>query len=281
MLRQRIITALLMLAILVPAVFYRDPVAFILVTLVLISAGAWEWARLNQIGETPARWIGVFCAVACYLTWAAGRVDDQFVVMWTTLGAAWVLMSVWLLSKGVPAWNQLHRSIRLSGGLIALWAAWLAVVQARKMGINFLFSVLFLVWAADVFAYFFGRAFGGRLFKRKLAPTISPGKTWEGALGGLLGVVLIALLWCWADRTFAVDSLSLYSRLLSKGGVVFLVAVVFLTAMSVVGDLAESLFKRSAGVKDSSGLLPGHGGVLDRVDALLPVLPLAMMLTSI
>jgi phosphatidate cytidylyltransferase len=144
------------------------------------------------------------------------------------------------------------------------------------VGINFLLSVLLLVWVADIFAYFAGRAFG----RRKLAPGISPGKSWEGVWGGMAGVVLLALAWVWADSHWHATVASFYSRLNVHGVALLLAAVVFMAAMSVVGDLVESLIKRSAGVKDSSGLLPGHGGVLDRVDALLPTLPLALMLTT-
>ena len=163
-------------------------------------------------------------------------------------------------------------------GVACLCAAWLAVTQARVIGINFLFSVLVLVWAADIGAYFAGRGLGGKFFARKLAPSISPGKTWEGVLGGLVAVVAVGCLWIQADRHWVLDSVSLYSRLWQQGVWFALLALLWLTAWSVVGDLLESLIKRSAGVKDSSGLLPGHGGVLDRLDALLPVLPMAMML---
>ncbi len=162
--------------------------------------------------------------------------------------------------------------------LVALWLAWLAVAQARVIGVNFLLSILVLVWVADICAYFAGHAFGGRISRAKLAPSISPGKSWEGVWGGMAGVLVLALLWRWADRTWAVAVPSLYSHLALKAWWLLLIAVVFLAAMSVVGDLFESLVKRSAGVKDSSALLPGHGGVLDRIDALLPTLPLAMML---
>ena len=157
------------------------------------------------------------------------------------------------------------------------WAAWLAVAQARFIGIEFLLSVLLLVWTADVFAYFAGRAFGGRFSRGKLAPSISPGKSWEGVWGGMTGVLLLALGWLWLGA-----GQSLYARLAQKHGLaVMLLTAVFMVALSVVGDLVESLIKRSAGAKDSSGLLPGHGGVLDRVDALLPTLPLALMLASL
>ena len=129
---------------------------------------------------------------------------------------------------------------------------------------------------ADVAAYAGGKTFG----KRKLAPTLSPGKSWEGALSGALGVVILGLVWVWIDGQGWSDSLSLFSLLWAHGPVWALLAVLGMSAMSVVGDLLESLVKRSAGMKDSSQLLPGHGGVLDRVDALLPVLPLAMLLTQ-
>jgi phosphatidate cytidylyltransferase len=161
---------------------------------------------------------------------------------------------------------------------LLLWGAWLAIVQAKVHGINFILSVFCLVWAADIAAYFGGRAFG----KRKLAPAISPGKSWEGVWSGLLGVMLLAFLWVHViDVKVAVDSPSLFTLLVQRHGVVSLLALVFLGAMSVVGDLFESLVKRAAGAKDSSNLLPGHGGVLDRIDALLPVFPLALALISL
>jgi phosphatidate cytidylyltransferase len=164
--------------------------------------------------------------------------------------------------------------------MLALLLAWLAVVQARVQGVNFLMSILVLVWVADSFAYFAGRAWGGKFTSNKLAPSISPGKSWEGVWGGVLGVFLLAMSWAWADSHWQTAVPSLYHRLQGHHFVFMAIALLFLTAMSVVGDLIESLIKRSAGVKDSSGLLPGHGGVLDRIDALLPTLPIALMLAS-
>ena len=137
-------------------------------------------------------------------------------------------------------------------------------------------SVMCLVWMADVAAYFGGRAFG----RRKLAPSISPGKSWEGVWSGLAGVLLLAAFWIWLDGHINADGLSFYSRLFQQWGAAGLVlALALLAGLSVTGDLVESLVKRAAGAKDSSRLLPGHGGVLDRVDALLPVLPAAMAFT--
>ncbi|MET0310648.1 MAG: phosphatidate cytidylyltransferase, partial [Burkholderiaceae bacterium] len=190
------------------------------------------------------------------------------------------LGGAFLLKRGVAGWPGIPKPVRVVGGVMALWAAWLAVSQARAIGINFLLSVLVLVWVADVFAYFAGRAFGLKFTKNKLAPGISPGKSWEGVWGGMAGVVVLAFAWAWADAAQQASVASLYTRLAERGWWLLLLGAIFLAAMSVVGDLVESLIKRSAGAKDSSNLLPGHGGVLDRVDALLPTLPLALMLAS-
>ena len=281
MLFQRVITALVMLAVLLPAVFYHSLTPFGIVTLVLISTCGWEWARLNQFSNRLALAIGVVCALIFAASWQYGWITRPVALLWLAAGSSWILVGVWLLNVGVSSWAVVPRGIRLFGGLLAIWIAWLAVMQARVIGVNFLFSAMVLVWVADIFAYFFGRAFGGRWIVQKLAPSISPGKTWEGAIGGLLGVVALAFIWTWADSIFEVDSKSIYTMLYAQHSWLMVVAVVLLGVMSVVGDLLESLFKRSAGVKDSSGLLPGHGGVLDRVDALLPVLPLAMMLVTL
>jgi len=201
--------------------------------------------------------------------------------LWFVAGAAWVMGSAVLIQAGVPGWGRIALPVRWLGGMLALWVAGVAMVQAKAIGLNFLLSVLMLVWVADVFAYFFGKAFGLRIAKQKLAPSISPGKSWEGAWGGVLGVVLMAFIWIAADKALHAPVASLYTRLDAQGGWLVLLAAIFLAAMSVVGDLVESLIKRSGGMKDSSQLLPGHGGVLDRIDALLPTLPLAMMLNSL
>lgn len=280
MLRQRVITAIVLLAILLPAMFYTTPVPFCAVALLLIAAGGWEWGRLNACGSTASILLGLVVAALCGMTWYAGLLSKPLPLLWTLAGGAWVLLGGALLRAGVAGWPEIPRAVRLLGGMAALWLAWLAVAQARVIGVQFLLSVLLLVWVADIAAYAAGRAFGGRFTRGKLAPAISPGKSWEGVWGGMTGVVLLSFGWILLERSgHAVFAGSLYARLWAQHGVlVMLVGVVFLAAMSVVGDLVESLIKRSAGVKDSSGLLPGHGGVLDRVDALLPAVPLAMML---
>jgi phosphatidate cytidylyltransferase len=281
MLKQRIITAVVLLAILLPALFYPSPVPFSFVTLVLIAAGAWEWGRLNGHGQAGALLLALLCLALCAASWESGLIGRRLPLLWSLAGAAWVLAGAWLLRGGVAGWPRVPRPVRVVLGVLALWLAWLAVAQARAIGINFLLSVLVLVWVADISAYFAGRAFGLKFTKGRLAPAISPGKSWEGVWGGMVGVLVLAACWVVADARLAAQVPSLYTLLASQGWWLLLVGVVFLAAMSVVGDLVESLIKRSVGVKDSSGLLPGHGGVLDRVDALLPTLPLAMMLASL
>ncbi|GAB4205990.1 MAG: phosphatidate cytidylyltransferase [Tibeticola sp.] len=277
MLRQRVITALVLLAVLLPALFYPSPLPFSVLALGFMAAAAWEWARLNGCGAAGALAWGAAFAALCAGTWLTLGVDAVPSVSWWLAGAVWVLGGAWVLRRGVGGWAQWPRAARLVLGVVMLGWAWLAVAQARALGINFLLSVLVLVWTADIGAYFAGRAFGGRLVPRKLAPTISPGKSWEGVFGGMAGVLLVGALWLWADRAWVAQTPSLYTRLWQSGGLAWVAGLVFLAAMSVVGDLVESLVKRSAGAKDSSALLPGHGGVLDRVDALLPTLPLALM----
>lgn len=280
MLKQRIITAVVLLAILLPALFWRTPEPFAVVTLVLIAAAAWEWGRLNGLPPGGALATGAVCLLLCALAWWSGLLQRPLPMLWALAGACWVLGGTWLLRGGVAGWPHTPRALRVVFGVLALWVAWLAIAQAKEIGVNFLLSVLVLVWVADIFAYFAGRTFGLKFTKNKLAPTISPGKSWEGVWGGMAGVVVLAVAWSVADASQQAQVPSLYSRLAAHGWWLLVIAAVFLAAMSVVGDLVESLVKRSAGMKDSSNLLPGHGGVLDRVDALLPTLPLAMMLAS-
>ena len=182
--------------------------------------------------------------------------------------------------EGAPAWAGLPSWLRwVLGPVILLPAGW-ALLAWKAQGLNALLSVLCLVWAADVAAYFAGRQFG----RRKLAPAISPGKSWEGVWGGMVGVLLLAAAWVtWIDPVLSRShGLSVFGQLKAGlGWPITVLALLALTALSVVGDLFESLLKRAVGAKDSSQLLPGHGGVLDRIDALLPVLPAAWALAAL
>jgi phosphatidate cytidylyltransferase len=279
MLRTRVITAVLLMAVLLPALFAPSPLPFVLFTLLAISLAGWEWGRLNGLSpRAGALACGVLLAGAC----GVGGVLLPLVAgpawPWWVGVALWVGIGLAVLRQGPAGWPAFPVMVRVGSGLVLLWLAWWALAAARVNGINFLLSTLCVVWAADIAAYFGGRALG----KRKLAPAISPGKSWEGVYAGMLGVILLALLWLAADAHWDFDSPSLFTVLhLRTGAVGLLLACVGLAALSVVGDLFESLIKRAAGAKDSSALLPGHGGVLDRIDALLPVLPAAMALARL
>ncbi|TFZ01612.1 phosphatidate cytidylyltransferase [Ramlibacter rhizophilus] len=281
MLKQRVITAVVLLAILLPALFWPAPGPLQLVLLVLVAAGAWEWGRLNGLSQPASIGLGLACLLLCSLAWWAGWPQGVPPGLWLGAGLVWVLGGAFLLQRGVAGWPRLPRALRVAGGLVALSLAWLAAAQARELGINFLLSVLVLVWVADIAAYAAGKTFGLKFTRSRLAPAISPGKSWEGVWGGMLGVLLLALAWVLIDASGRGATSSLYSVLADRSWVLLVLGSLFLAAMSVVGDLVESLVKRSAGAKDSSGLLPGHGGVLDRIDALLPTLPLAMMLATL
>ena len=278
MLRQRVITALVLVALLLGTLMADARWPFALLTLALMAAAGWEWGRLNQAGDMLSMLMGAAVAAAGAASWLAGWTEGAPASLWWVASALWVVGGAIALRSGPASWPALPRLARWALGALALWAAWLAIAQARAIGINFMLSLLCLVWMADVAAYFGGRAFG----RRKLAPSISPGKSWEGVWSGVGGVLLLAVFWIWLDGRMSADGPSLYQRLGDRLGWAGLVlAMLVLCGLSVVGDLVESLVKRAAGAKDSSRLLPGHGGVLDRVDALLPVLPAALALLSL
>lgn len=306
MLKQRVITALILMAVLLPALWADALWPFALLSLVLIAAAGWEWARLNDAPGAKAWVLGLAVAgvslglaqqwhmpvlVASAPNAAApslalhqhikGEALAGFLVpsaVWWVAAVIWVLGGALALRHGTTRWRLLPMPLRILLGLTLLVLAWLALAEAKLQGLNFLLSVMCLVWTADIGAYFGGRTFG----KRKLAPSISPGKSWEGVIAGMMATTVLAIGWLVAERQLPVDSPSVYNYLLMGLGPVGLAVCVWcLTAMSVVGDLFESMVKRQAGAKDSSQLLPGHGGVLDRIDALMPVLPLSLALLSL
>ena len=277
MLKQRVITAVVLLLVLLPALFASDTRPFFGLTLLFIAAAGWEWARLNGAGALASVGFGAVVAAGGMWAWSGAGLAQLPGWLWSVALMLWVAGGALALRGGVSAWPRIPVVLRLSLGPLLLWLAWLAMAEGRTRGLNFLLSTFCLVWMADIAAYFGGRALG----RRKLAPSISPGKSWEGAFSGMAGVIVLAFVWRWIDASQPVDAPSLYSRMAQSWGVAGMLAgSLLLGAMSVVGDLFESLVKRAAGAKDSSNLLPGHGGVLDRVDALLPVFPIAIALAT-
>ncbi|MDO5654290.1 MAG: phosphatidate cytidylyltransferase [Brachymonas sp.] len=273
MLKQRIITALVLLAVLLAVLFYPSVWAFPLFMVVVVTAAAWEWARLSGYTGVSAWLPPVLALIGCVVMLVLGWHQAGWAGL-RMLASAWVLvwtvLAIGLLSQGVPVWQRVPRGLRMAGGLLTLWMAWLGAVQLHgQRGVWYLLSALAMIWVADIGAYFAGRAFG----KKKLAPTISPGKSWAGVYGGVLAVLVLVV----AGALFLPKGQFFYEDVISHlGWGALLLLAVAITALSVMGDLVESLMKRSMGMKDSSQLLPGHGGLLDRVDSLLPVLPAAL-----
>lgn len=263
MLKTRVITALVLVSLLLPSMFYLPQAAWALLVAAFIGIGAWEWGGLLNWSSLHRALLGaataIFCALLSVLDPAAvgalAFVPDQPWVFFAYGASAifWALLiPLWLRWK----WGLVGFAGLLVGAVVLL-PTWLAMVQLRALGPEVLLAVFAVVWVADIAAYFAGRAFG----KHKLAPTISPGKTWEGALGAIVGVQVYGQVM----RHF------FFGELMSLPLWVF--ALLAVTAVSIIGDLFESLLKRKAGIKDSSNILPGHGGVLDRIDSLTSTLP--------
>ena len=275
MLRERVITALVLLALLIPAVMARSPLPFALLTIVLIGAAGWEWARLCGLPPLAAIASGVVLGLACLAIAPLGGGIGGVAFpgeAWGAVALLWVVGGALALRAGPDGFRTLNVVLRFVVGWVLIAAAWAALIASWERGLAYLASVCALVWFADIFAYFGGRALG----KRKLAPSISPGKSWEGAFCGLLAVVVLAVIVVVVTVHPHGNLFALLHERFGMAGMVL--ACSALVALAIVGDLVESLVKRAAGVKDASGLLPGHGGVLDRIDALLPVFPAALAL---
>jgi phosphatidate cytidylyltransferase len=276
MLSTRIRTALVLFPLVLAAIFLLSPLGWGLVTLAAMLVAAFEWTRLVR-ARPPVAITFVVGALVLALAllfvpavdfgrgWPAAvivAVCAPAALFWAIAAPAW-LRSGWATSS--PYWMT-------PIGWIIFVGAWAALVQLQAASPATVLAAMATVWIADTAAYFVGRAFG----RHKLAPAISPGKTWEGVYGALAAVAVYALaLWPVAGR----------AGWPSEAGVVALLgwiaAALALAALSVVGDLFESLLKRQAGVKDSGRILPGHGGLLDRIDALLAAMPAAALLSLV
>ncbi len=276
MLKQRVITAIVLLAVIGLVVAASSPWPFLLFLAIACACAGWEWLRLTA-GPTPAVAVltgGVLFIVALLQTWLwLGQSQPDTVPMMvavTVSAAIWVVVVPVVVVRGDASAAPQSLAWSIFGPL-TLYATWAALALLfLKHGAGYVLSLLVLVWVADIAAYFAGRAFG----RHKLAPRVSPGKTVEGAIAGVLGVVAWVLVSANWDSTFGASLVARWSW----PGAAGLAAV--LAAVSILGDLFESLLKRRAGVKDSSGLLPGHGGVYDRIDAVVAVVPLAVLLVS-
>ena len=275
MLITRIITAVVLLVILLAVLFSGSFTAFAVVVLIFLMAAVTESFQLFKSSKNQSLMIAAFWAAA--FGWAFLLNDNSALKFWFGAACAvWLLRFVPSLATGLPPAEGGRNTILAILYAIAIVACFAAIVLFFKQSPVYLLSVMALVWIADIGAYFSGKAFG----RRKLAPSISPGKSWEGAIGGGVAVLLLsALLILFGAQLSPVLADTFVVKLQASWGWASTLAVLaVIVAASVVGDLFESQLKRRAGVKDSSKLLPGHGGVLDRIDALVPVLPLAALI---
>ena len=259
MLIKRIITAALLISSLLACLFWLPVSAWAIVMLLPLTVGFIEWAKLAQVPTAMAilyagvnvilSVLALYFHLSVWIYLAALILWMLFVPLWLVVG--WQLKSLWL---------------RLPLGFVLLAPVWLALVELRQRGPWWVLLLMAVVWIADSAAYFTGRQFG----KHKLAPSISPGKTWEGVLGAIIAVAIYG--------TIVINVLGSAEFNPYVWAIPMLLLGILMLYLSILGDLFESWIKRLAAVKDSGDLLPGHGGVLDRVDALTATLPIAALI---
>lgn len=258
MLKQRIITAIWLIPLALLGFFALSGWYFAAFIGLVLTLGAWEWAQLAGLRCQLQRWLFALVTGALFALLLA-MPQVWLALLW--LAFAWWLaatLMVFTFPASVRSWGGLWGQLLIGWVILLPAGLGLLVLKGMQQGNALILSIMLMVWAADIGAYFSGRAFG----KRKLAPRVSPGKSWAGLYGGLLASVLIAA------------ACALYFSLPAATFAGYVLAAAIIVLFSVIGDLTESMFKRHAGIKDSSNLLPGHGGIMDRIDSLAAALPL-------
>jgi phosphatidate cytidylyltransferase len=269
MLKSRVITALIMLVLFLAALFGLPESGWVTLVILMILQASLEWARLSKLAGRPATiyWVTTLVAMLALVWYDSSHTLNQQHLMHLSLyliaALLWIIIvPTWL----IVGWKVKQPILMSLVGWAVVIPTGLAMMDLRQISPWLLLFIMCLVWVADSAAYFAGRRFG----KNKLAPSISPGKTWEGVAGAMLGVsVYVVLVWSFSQ------GLAQYAML-----PVLLLAAWWWVGLAVIGDLFESAIKRQAGVKDSGALLPGHGGLLDRIDALTSTLPLAALVIA-
>jgi phosphatidate cytidylyltransferase len=266
MLKQRVITAFVLLLLFLCALFLLPETGWQALILVVVMQGISEWARLSKLSNKSGSYYWwVTLAMFGGLVWfdsshSAAQYAGLHGLVYAVSAILWLVIVPFWLGTG---WQLRQPLLMALVGWVVLIPTGLAMIDLRENSPWLLLGILVLVWVADSAAYFSGRKFG----KHKLAPAISPGKTWEGVIGALLGVsIYVVLTYFYIDAAHGLVFLP-----------PFLLAAWCWVGLAVIGDLFESAIKRQAGVKDSGSLLPGHGGLLDRIDALTSTLPLAAL----
>lgn len=276
MLATRVITAVVALVVFLAMVFLAPAAVWSLFMLAVALVCCWEWSRLCALGGAGrASFLLASAALGAGL-WALYVAGER--AAFTRVALAGFALATLFWIAVAPWWLATHLrpapAVRAAAGAIVIWPTWIAFVMLREAGPWILLAAAALVWVADIAAYFAGRRFG----RHKLAPVVSPGKTWEGVGGALAGVAVYGMALAAIAHAQAVPFTDVFH---AAAGIPAVAAMLALALLSVVGDLFESWMKRGAGLKDSSALLPGHGGVLDRIDALTSTLPVAALALAI
>jgi phosphatidate cytidylyltransferase len=264
-LKARLISAAIMVPLVVCGVLFLSTPVFSLILAAILCAAAWEWSHLIPVENTVLRVIYVLAIAALmWVLWQAGLAQSIYPLL--LLAFIWWLCALFWLSRPQlgAAVSPLHVNLKLiAGGLVIVpaWAALITLHSSSERGPELTLMLLVMVWLADSGAYFAGRQWG----KTRLAPAVSPGKTWEGVYGGVLASVV-----------FAGVAGGLYSRSL-KWTLMFMLVASITVMFSVAGDLLESLMKRHSGIKDSGHIIPGHGGIFDRIDGLVAAAPMFLI----
>lgn len=278
MLKTRVITALTLLAILLPILWFAPLIWLGTLMAIVITLGAWEWWRLLYPDNKKRAFSYAGLCLLSLSAWFMYASMDMVRILLLVTVIFWLLVVPYLMRQSLDLDLLRWRLPLAISGLFILPACWFALMQLRSIGMTLFLSVLILVWTADIGAYFFGKALG----RHKLAVRLSPGKSIEGAVGGWVFVLCVACLFIFGFADIDWLELNFYALLVDRLGYLGMFFMVTLcVVMSIEGDLFESQIKRISGVKDSSFLLPGHGGILDRIDALLPVLPFAGLIVSL
>lgn len=251
---NRVKTAALLLAVFVPALFFAPAMLWMLLIALVSGVAAHEWARISNFPKYTSALYAIGMSLMALLVGVMPMHESAMLGLFALSAVFWVLVApLWLANR----WRVEAVFLRALTGTLVILPTWAALVALRERSPWLLLGVLALVWIADTAAYYAGRKFG----QHKLAPAISPGKSWEGVLGAGLALLLYA-----SAISAAIHGLRIPGALMLAAALLY---------FAILGDLFESWMKRQAGVKDSGTLLPGHGGVLDRIDALTAALPIA------
>lgn len=281
MLKQRVITAFCLLLLILVVFYFADQGSLYIFLPILLGVAAWEWAKLSNLQNSLARaaYAGVAIAICCLAVYfLSGLIESQpnvqlkynvfsFEPSFHFAGILWAVIFLWLLSFPASSvvWGNQLVSLLLGFCILVPFVLSLLALSAESKGLTMIFYVVCLVAAADSGAYFVGKAIG----KTKLAEKVSPNKTWEGFAGGLAAALLLAAVVWFFIESFGFSLAA------------FLLIAFICACVGVLGDLFESMLKRHRGVKDSGSILPGHGGVLDRIDSHMAALPIFAMCYAI